>query len=62
MKIEWGLHASSILDNYKDLESLDPPIVIVWEDAGVIPYSYDPTTANSESDFPALFNNPAANP
>lgn len=60
MKIEWGLHASSILDNYKDLEKLDPRVVIVWEDAGVIPYSYDPQTTNPEDDFPGLFNNPGA--
>jgi hypothetical protein len=60
MKIEWGLHASSILDNYKDLQSLDPRITIVWEDAGVIPYSYDPLTSNSEDDFPAMLNSPAA--
>ncbi len=60
MKIEWGLHASSILDNYTDLQSLDPRIVIVWEDAGVIPYSYDPLTSNSENDFPAMLNSPAA--
>ena len=60
MKIEWGLHASSILDNYKDLESLDPRVTIVWEDAGVIPYSYDPVTAGSADDFPAMLNNPTA--
>ncbi len=42
LHVEWGLHATSILENYKDLESLDPRVEIVWEDAGVIPYSYDP--------------------
>ena len=60
MKLEWGLHASSILDNYKDLESLDPRVTIVWEDAGVIPYSYDPVTAGSADDFPAMLNTPTA--
>jgi hypothetical protein len=49
LHIEWGLHATSILENYKDLESLDPRIVIVWEDAGVIPYSYDPVTTITQS-------------
>ena len=60
MKIEWGLYASSILENYKYLESLDPRIAIVWEDAGVIPYSYDPVTAGSADDLPAILNSPAA--
>ena len=57
MKIEWGVHASSILENYTLLKDLDPRIEIVWEDAGVIPYSYDPVT---EDDFPAILNSPAA--
>jgi hypothetical protein len=60
MKIEWGLHASSILAKYKYLESLDPRVVIVWEDAGVIPYSYDPVTAGNANEFPAMLNSPAA--
>jgi hypothetical protein len=42
LRIEFGLHATSILENYTDLRSLDPRVTIVWEDAGVIPYSYDP--------------------
>jgi hypothetical protein len=42
LRIEFGLHATSIMDNYTDLAGLDPRVVIVWEDAGVIPYSYDP--------------------
>jgi hypothetical protein len=58
MKLEWGLHASSIVENYKDLETLDPRISIVWEDAGVIPYSYEPVT--TDPDLPAIFNTPAA--
>ncbi len=40
--LQFGLHATSIVDNYPDLKGLDPRIVIVWEDAGVIPYFYDP--------------------
>jgi hypothetical protein len=48
LHIEWGLHATSILDNYNDLESLNPKVEIVWEDAGVIPYSYDPVPTISE--------------
>ena len=58
MTIEWGLHASSILSNYKYLKRLDPRIVIVWEDAGVIPYSYDPLTTNAAGEIPAMLNSP----
>lgn len=42
LRIEFGLHATSIRENYSDLEGLDPRIVITWEDAGVMPYSYNP--------------------
>ncbi len=58
MKLEWGLHASSILTNYTYLRGLDPRIVIVWEDAGVIPYSYDPLTTNTAGDIAAMLNSP----
>jgi hypothetical protein len=42
LRIEWGLHASSIRDHYPDLKALDPRVAIMWEDAGDIPFSYDP--------------------
>lgn len=42
LHIEWGLHASSIQEHYVDLKNLDPRLTIVWEDAGGLPYSYDP--------------------
>jgi hypothetical protein len=42
--IQFGLHASSIGDRYEDLKGLDSRITIVWEDAGVLPYAYDPVT------------------
>jgi hypothetical protein len=42
LRLEWGLHASSIRENYGDLKSLDRRVKIVWEDAGEMPYSYDP--------------------
>jgi hypothetical protein len=41
LKIQFGLHATSIVDNYTDLIPLDPRVTITWEDAGVIPYAYD---------------------
>ncbi|MDD5706272.1 MAG: alpha-glucuronidase family glycosyl hydrolase [Kiritimatiellae bacterium] len=42
--IQFGLHATSIQKDYPHLRKLDPRVVIAWEDAGVIPYSYDPVT------------------
>jgi hypothetical protein len=35
LDIQFGLHATSILDNYTCLEELDSRITITWEDAGV---------------------------
>jgi hypothetical protein len=42
LRIQFGLHAPSIGPNYGDLKTLDPRVTIVWEDAGVLPYAYDP--------------------
>ncbi len=41
LKIYFGLHAVSVLDDYKFLEHLDSRISIIWEDAGTIPYCID---------------------
>ena len=57
LRIEWGLHATSILDNYKYLESLNPRITIVWEDAGVIPYAYDPVAKFDSASSPQTLGN-----
>ena len=46
--IQFGLHAMSVLDNYTDLAGLDKRVVIVWEDAGVMPYSYNPVADGVE--------------
>ena len=40
--IQFGLHATSIIDHYPDLKPLDPRIAIIWEDAGVTPFAYSP--------------------
>ena len=42
--LQLGLHATSILDHHPLLATLDPRLTITWEDAGVIPYSYDVST------------------
>lgn len=51
LDIHFGLHATSIRDQYHDLENLDPRITIVWEDAGVLPFSYDPTLTQGKISF-----------
>jgi len=38
LRIEFGVHASSIRENYTDFLKLDSRIPIMWEDAGAIPY------------------------
>ncbi|MDD3926311.1 MAG: hypothetical protein PHT33_06610 [bacterium] len=57
--IQFGLHAMSIMDNYPDLKGLDKRVVIVWEDAGIIPYSYNPVADEAETgmDRPAYLDN-----
>lgn len=56
LSIQFGLHATSILDRYMDLAALDPRVMITWEDAGVLPYSYqpqiDPTLAGLDPQHP----------
>ena len=42
LDVRFGLHATSIGAHYTDLAALDPRITIVWEDAGALPFSYDP--------------------
>jgi hypothetical protein len=56
LRIECGLHATSIMENYVDLKRLDPRLTIVWEDAGDLPYSYDPDVAFSEGKLPRGLN------
>ncbi|PCJ52402.1 MAG: hypothetical protein COA79_23925 [Planctomycetota bacterium] len=44
LDIQFGLHATSIMEDFHHLESLDKRVSITWEDAGVIPYAYDVLT------------------
>jgi hypothetical protein len=45
LSIQFGLHATSIRSHYTDLAALDPRIIITWEDAGALPFSYWPDPA-----------------
>lgn len=42
--IQFGLHATSIVEDYVEFKALDPRITITWEDCGALPFSYDPVT------------------
>ncbi len=42
LSIQFGLHATSIRAHYTDLAALDPRLIITWEDAGALPFSYFP--------------------
>ncbi len=42
IQIQFGLHATSIVEKYVDLADLHPEVTITWEDAGAIPFSYNP--------------------
>ena len=42
LSIQFGLHATSIRAHYVDLAKLDKRIIITWEDAGALPFSYQP--------------------
>jgi len=46
--IQFGLHAISIGPHAEDLAGLDERVTVVWEDAGAIPYSYEPLPAFAE--------------
>jgi hypothetical protein len=47
LRIEFGVHATSIIDNYLDFQSLDARIPIVWEDAGAMPFGQSTSTGGS---------------
>jgi hypothetical protein len=42
------LHAISVKDHFGDLKELDSRVTIVWEDAGGMPFSYDPEASASD--------------
>lgn len=42
IKIQFGLHATSVKTRLEYLRAVDPRIRIVWEDCGSLPFSYGP--------------------
>lgn len=49
LRVYFGLHAISIMDNIDLLESVDSRISLVWEDAGMIPFCIEPVTRKSDT-------------
>jgi hypothetical protein len=47
LRIQFGVHASSIRENYTDFLQLDSRIPIMWEDAGAIPYGISTVSRSS---------------
>lgn len=48
IKIQFGLHASSVKNHIGYLEALDKRIEIIWEDCGSFPFNYLPKVASEE--------------
>lgn len=48
LSVQFGLHATSIRAHYTDLAALDPRMIITWEDAGALPFSYFPQVEGYE--------------
>ncbi|MFC1582458.1 alpha-glucuronidase family glycosyl hydrolase [Planctomycetota bacterium] len=44
----FGLHAISVQENFKELKKLDPRVTIMWEDAGLMPFDYNPVSTRKE--------------
>jgi len=49
LRIYFGIHAISIMDNINILEGLDSRVSLVWEDAGMTPYCIDPVTRKTDT-------------
>ena len=42
LKIQFGLHATSVRDKLAYIREVDPRVTILWEDCGAFPYAYIP--------------------
>jgi len=51
LRIQFGLHATSIREKYTDLAPLDKRVIITWEDAGAVPYEYTPLAESRGETF-----------
>lgn len=49
MKLQFGLHASSVRTHLDEIAKVDPRIEILWEDCGEFPYGYDPYVKSEDA-------------
>ena len=42
LKLQFGLHATSVQEDLEAIAKVDPRVEILWEDCGEFPYGYDP--------------------
>jgi hypothetical protein len=49
LKLQFGLHATSVVDDLDEIAKVDPHIEILWEDCGEFPFSYDTFVSSEES-------------
>ena len=42
IRLQFGLHATSVKDRLTAIATVDPRVQIIWEDAGAFPFSYMP--------------------
>ena len=49
LKLQFGLHASSVSHRLDEIEKVDPRVEILWEDCGEFPYHYRSSVTSRES-------------
>lgn len=49
LKLQFGLHASSVRTHLDEITKVDPRIEILWEDCGEFPYGYDPYVKSEDA-------------
>lgn len=50
LKILFGLHATSVLNNLEEIAEVDNRISIIWENVGAFPWNYFPSKTNEYGD------------
>lgn len=48
LKLQFGLHASSVRTHLEEIEKVDERVEILWEDCGEFPYAYTSFVCNEE--------------
>jgi len=54
LRIQFGLHATSVKKRLHVLHAVDPSIEIIWEDCGAFPYTYLPECRGSDAETDAF--------